>query len=85
MQLCARRWTLHGSKTPNATNSASPSLPPAYHVRSVVAKTVATPNRLSGKAFQEPQLALIALPGEAGYNRVTVDELLAESVSDVEV
>ncbi len=85
MQLCARRWTLHGSKRPNATKSISPSLPPAYHVRSVVAKAVATPNRLSGKAFQEPQLALVALPGKAGYSRVTVDELLAQGVSDVEV
>ena len=85
MQLCSRHWTLHGSKTPSATKSASPCLPPAYHVRSVLAKAVATPNSLSGKAVQEPQLALVALPGEAGYYRVTVDELMAKGVSGVEV
>lgn len=71
MQLCARRWKLFGSKTPKAAKSASHGLPPAYHVRSVVTKAVATPNRLSRKAFQEPQLALVVLPRKAGYYRVT--------------
>ena len=84
MQLCARRWTLHRSGTPNATK-LTPSLPAAYHVRSVTAKAVATPTRLPGKVFREPQLALVALPVEDGYYRVTVDELMAQGVSGVDV
>ncbi len=85
MQLCARRWTLHGPKTPTATKSASPSPLPAYPVRSVTAKAVATPNSSSGKASQEPQVALIVLPGDAGYYPITIDELLAKGVPGVEV